>query len=247
MLGSNLASTNCTREDLTSWLESVHGVQPHTDLDMITGLLWIIHRDVIGFLHFVSTVLEEIGLDSQDDYIIQKRLTHWRNLIARFQTELPAMRVSIKTFFEFLSQFQLLEQAKGFLQRTLDEIDDLIEQNEKSYSALRADMALLESKRAINQAESVGKLTELGFIFIPISCIASLFSMQVQPLSEPVPLYLFFIFALLTIGLIFSVRLGIRSTALIEVSYRVWRVAAIEDFLASTQRSRVHVYVVLLS
>ncbi|KAF2177489.1 hypothetical protein K469DRAFT_358467 [Zopfia rhizophila CBS 207.26] len=217
MLSANLTSTNCTRTDVTSWLEGIYGVQPeNSDMDMMTGLLWIIHRDVIGFLRFVSDVLEEIGLSSTDDYIIQKRLTHWRNLITRFQTELPAMRVSIQSFFEFVSQFQPLEQAKAFIEHTLHLIDDLIVQNEKSYAALRADMALLESKRAIDQAESVGKLTELGFIFIPISCIAALFSMQIQPLETPVPLYSFFIAAAVTIGLIYTVRLSIRSTALIE-------------------------------
>jgi hypothetical protein len=182
----------------------------------MTGLLWIIHRDVVGFLYFVSTVLEEIGLNATDDYLIQKRLTHWRHLITRFQTELPAMKMSIKNFFEFVSQYQSLELAKGFIQQTLNHIDDLIEQNEKSYAALRADMALLESKRAIDQAESVGKITELGFIFIPISCIAALFSMQVQPLDTPAPLYSFVIAALLTISFIYGIRLSIRSTLLIE-------------------------------
>ncbi|KAF1997858.1 hypothetical protein P154DRAFT_622080 [Amniculicola lignicola CBS 123094] len=164
ILGSNLTSTNCTREDLTSWLTSINDTTGHTDMDMITGLLWIIHRDVIGFLHFVSTALEEIGLGSTDDYLIQKRLAHWRNLITRFQTELPSIRDDIKQFFEFLQLHQSLDTARGFIQHTLNLIDDMIEQNEKSYSALRQDMALLESQRAIDQAESVGKLTELGFI-----------------------------------------------------------------------------------
>jgi hypothetical protein len=217
MLGSNLASANSTYTDLTSWLESTHGVQPNNaDMNLLTGLLWIIHRDVIGFLYFVNTVLEEIGLNATDDYIIQKRLAHWRNLITRFQAELPAIRLSIKNFFDFLNQFQSLEQARDFMSTTLERIDEVIIQNEKSYAALRADMALLESKRAIDQAESVGKLTELGFIFIPISCIAALFSMQVKPLSEPAPLYSFVVVAVLTICLIFGIRLAIRSTALIE-------------------------------
>ncbi|KAF2281398.1 uncharacterized protein EI97DRAFT_438757 [Westerdykella ornata] len=217
MLGDNLASTNCTREDLTAWIKSVHDVRPgDVQMELTTGLLWIIHRDCIGFLSYVHKVLEEIGLHSTDDYLLQERLAHWRNLITRLQTELPAMRLSIRNFFEFLEQFQPLDQARGFIQRTLEEIDGLIDQNERSYAALRADMALLESKRGINQAESVGKLTELGFIFIPISCIASLFSMQVQPLSEPAPLYSFFVAAILTVGIIFGIRLALRSTALIE-------------------------------
>lgn len=217
MLGSTLASANSTFTDLKLWLAGTHRVQPNNaDMTLLTGLLWIIHRDVIGFLYFVNTVLEEIGLNATDDYIIQKRLTHWRNLISRFQTELPAIRLSIKNLFEFLSQFQALDQARDFISATLERIDEVIIQNEKSYAALRADMALLESKRAIDQAESVGKLTELGFVFIPISCIAALFSMQIKPLSEPAPLYSFVVATVLVIGLIFGIRLAIRSSALIE-------------------------------
>jgi len=242
-LGTNLASTNCTRKDVTSWLERIDGVQPEdSNMDMITGLLWIIHRDVIGFLLFVSDVLEEIGVSSTDDYIIQKRLTHWRNLITRFQTELPAMRVSIQSFFEFVWPFQPHEQAKEFIEYTLDQIDGLIDQNEKSYAALRADMALLESKRAIDQAESVGKLTELGFIFIPISCIAALFSMQIQPLQTPVPLYSFLIAAAVTIGLIYTVRLSIRSTALIEYKRNHSRRIRVDTKLAPGAPIPTHIF-----
>jgi hypothetical protein len=185
-------------------------------MDMVTPLLWIVHRDTIGFLHFIDAVLEEIRLNSTDDYIIQKRLNHWRNLMSRFQTELPAIRVSIEDFFNFLSAFQLLDDAKAFVDHTLDQIDAIIEKCEKSYAALRADMALIESKRAIDQAESVGKLSELGFVFLPVSCVAALFSMQVKPLSKPVSLYVFVTAAVSTVGIILLFRLTIRSTAWIE-------------------------------
>ncbi|PSN63717.1 hypothetical protein BS50DRAFT_678956 [Corynespora cassiicola Philippines] len=219
-LGAKLASTNSTREDLTLWWENSqpnpYGLTESRNSDIITGLLWIIHRDVIGFLYLVNNVLNEIGAQSADDYLLQKRLTHWRQHIARFQKELPIMRGSIKDFFQFLEQFQELGQAKTFVQHTLDEIQSLIDQNERSYNALRQDMALLESKRGIDQAESVGKLTELGFVFLPISCIAGIFSMQVEPFTEPVPLYAFFVTTMITIGLVFIVRLSIRSSAWME-------------------------------
>jgi hypothetical protein len=198
---------------MISWFNSVQGIQlqSDTETDMITGLLWIIHRDVLGFLHFVTIVLEDISVSATDDHLLQTRLAHWRDLITQFQVELPAMRLSIEKFFKFLEQFQSLKRAEVFIQETLEEIDKVIAQNEKSYAALRTDMALLESKRAINQAESVGRLTELGFIFLPISCVAALFSMQIEPLKSPAPLWSFIATALVTVGVIIAIRLIIRS------------------------------------
>ena len=51
-------------------------------------------------------------------------------------------------------------------------------------------MSLLESKRDIEEAEGVSRLTELAFFFIPTTFAASLFSMQVWELEEsPPPVY----------------------------------------------------------
>jgi hypothetical protein len=41
-------------------------------------------------------------------------------------------------------------------------------------------MSIIESKNAIAQAESISKLTELAFIFIPLSFTSSLFGMQIK-------------------------------------------------------------------
>jgi hypothetical protein len=45
ILGSNLTNTNCTREDLTSWLESIHGAWPeHTDLGSLFSLVLLVSQ-----------------------------------------------------------------------------------------------------------------------------------------------------------------------------------------------------------
>lgn len=128
------------------------------------------------------------------------------------------MRASIASFAEFIDKFEPdptpLTEAKRFISYTLNQIDIVVRRNEKSYAALRADMALLESKRGIAQAESVSKLTELGFVFIPLSCVASMFSMQVKPLERAVPFYAFIVAATLGIGLAYTVRLTVRSRSL---------------------------------
>lgn len=77
-------------------------------------------------------------------------------------------------------------------------------------------MALLDSKRGVAQAESIGKLTELGFVFVPLSCVAALFSMQIRELETPAPISAFFITAIATLTLTYTARLTIRSSSVLE-------------------------------
>jgi hypothetical protein len=78
--------------------------------------------------------------------------------------------------------------------------------------SLRAELSLLESKRGIEEAESVSRLTELAFIFIPITFAASLFSMQVQELADtPPPAYAFVITAIVAVTVSYGLRLVQRS------------------------------------
>ncbi|KAF2112533.1 hypothetical protein BDV96DRAFT_579863 [Lophiotrema nucula] len=72
-------------------------------------------------------------------------------------------------------------------------------------------MSLLESKRSIKEAESVTRLTELAFIFIPLTFVSSLFSMQIQELSNGVPLRTFIIAAVVAIFVLYGTRIWIRS------------------------------------
>jgi hypothetical protein len=207
-LAPYLKDTKSTKADLMHWVDQVEDFSSKdTELDPMIGLLWVIHRDITGFLTLVSNVLVEIGLSSADDYLMQSRLSHWRSLIMRFQIELPEIRASLDAFVRFVCEYQSLEIAAPFIQDTFTEINILIEQNEKSYAALRDDMALLESKRAIAQAESVNRITELGFIFIPISCVAGIFSMQIENFSTPPTLNAFVVGAVLAVIFAYLLRI----------------------------------------
>jgi Mg2+ and Co2+ transporter CorA len=50
-------------------------------------------------------------------------------------------------------------------------------------------MSISESKKAISQAERVGKLTFLAFIFVPLSFTASFFGMNVKEFGESTSLW----------------------------------------------------------
>lgn len=180
------------------------------------GLLHIVLRDTQGLAYYMTTALQEISRDSLDDHIMQQRLYHWRATIQRFQLELPRIKSSVEEYLSLFNDSKLPESSATMYRRTLRMIDDCITQTDKTYSALRADMSILESKRGIAQAESVGKLTELAFIFIPLTFITGLFSMQIDELQPSVPIRSFIIAAVIAIMLAYGTRLAVRSSLLVE-------------------------------
>jgi hypothetical protein len=82
---------------------------------------------------------------------------------------------------------------------------------------------------------SVAKLTELAFVFIPLSCVASLFSMQVHELDGGAPLYRAILVALAFIVLAYAIRLSIRSSSLIEYQNRTFQQIREEADLQSSE------------
>ncbi|KAK4451212.1 hypothetical protein QBC34DRAFT_281530, partial [Podospora aff. communis PSN243] len=95
------------------------------------------------------------------------------------------------------------------------DISSMEERCQKSQESLRAEMSLFESKRGIEEAESVARQTELAFIFIPMTFVAGLFSMQVREVADnPPPVYAFVIVALVAVAISYGVRIAQRSVTL---------------------------------
>ncbi|ORY12844.1 hypothetical protein BCR34DRAFT_285402 [Clohesyomyces aquaticus] len=87
---------------------------------------------------------------------------------------------------------------------------------DRSFQAIMSSMSIIESERAITQGVAIARLTELAFIFIPLSFAAAFFSMQVKDFEGDKQPRLRHFFAM-GIALIFSLyclRAFIRSTML---------------------------------
>ncbi|KAF2804898.1 uncharacterized protein BDZ99DRAFT_575091 [Mytilinidion resinicola] len=79
------------------------------------------------------------------------------------------------------------------------------------FNTLATTVSIIESERQIQEATSVTKLTELAFVFIPLSFSASLYSMQVKELQNGVSLWIFVTTAILILVLSYTSRLTLRS------------------------------------
>lgn len=103
--------------------------------------------------------------------------------------ELPRLEESIYGLVEFLSSHEdeetyqqnktaVCEQATESLQSSLSHrFSALRKQADKTNNSLVANLSIHESRGGIAEAEGVTKLTELAFLFLPLTFSASIFSM----------------------------------------------------------------------
>jgi hypothetical protein len=176
-------------------------------------LFHIIKSDTLGLLHLMEDVPSEImqstaSQDAQIDEILSRR-----TFIADLHAHLPPLREELKKAMR-----ALLSRGNGDSSHhdNINELDKSFERTiqdlKEASNAITGTLQFIESHRAILEAESVTRLTELAFLFIPLSFAASLFSMQIQELTNPVPVWHFVLFAVLLSTSTYALRLVARST-----------------------------------
>jgi hypothetical protein len=187
----------------------------------IFDLLQVFRVDTMAFLDILYSCLQEIGKDSLDDYLMYKHIFHWRTLMNEFQVQVPEIRRDLDSFVKFAygREDDLPERVKRLLLEVNDSLDSFGTQMDAAYTALRADLSILESKRSLSEAENVTKLTELAFAFIPLTFACSFLALPLVPFPDKLPLKTFIVTAVILASLSYSVRLIIRSN-LIELNRR---------------------------
>lgn len=230
-----ITRTNDARSGVVAWLGYIAGRpigdQGIASVDLVLlAVLQVVRQDTEVFLGHIASVLDQISHGSMDERMMQEQLEHWRTVLSRLQSELPTLKRSIGDFFAFpYLEWEAGEakQPPPQLAASLAKLQADIATNtarcQEVQQSLRAEMSLLESKRGIEEAESVSRLTELAFIFIPITFAAGLFSMQIKELAdEPAPAWAFVIAAVIAVTVSYSLRLVQRSTVVSEVLHK-WK------------------------
>ncbi|KAL4803333.1 hypothetical protein BDV18DRAFT_162898 [Aspergillus unguis] len=190
----------------------------------------IVLSDTLGLLRLLDAVQRDIvqSIASQDAEIDD--ILHKRTFIAKLLAQLPLLRRTLVKSLEDLLKQGSRDPSKH---RTIDDLDrdfeNTIQDLKEASNAITGTLQFIESHRAILEAESVTRLTELAFLFIPLSFSASLFSMQIKQLANPVPVSHLIAFALGLSTLTYGLRLISRS-ALVHTqkqsilnSIRAWK------------------------
>lgn len=235
LLAEHLDRTKSTAANLAEWLthndrRRPFATRPTTHLE---HLFAIIHGDTVNTLRHMELTLQEIGQHILDDTLIQQRLIHWRLLLERFGTELQQLEESLRRFAGFITATAIsyipyssneetpvrsIPSVEILLEDSISQINSLRQHTTRSHKSLMANMSIVESKRGIAEAESVTKLTELAFFFIPLTFSASIFSMQVKELNASrISIAAFFILAIIITTASYALRLLLRSENFIDL------------------------------
>lgn len=125
-------------------------------------------------------LIEKISASSSK---VQDTIDPFRNYLARMGTECfhhaaflsyVESRVEVGVSPRLAADFR---HVQGTLDRITARIGGL-------HQILMSSMAIAESQKALQEAENVGKLTQLAFFFIPLTFVAGLFGMNIVASSE---------------------------------------------------------------
>lgn len=209
-----------TGSSLTSRLELSSQHVGH-DLDSQTlpvhQILNFVRLDTISFLHAAEDVANTMIKYSASPAAELEDLIASRLLLGELQAELSTLR---RDFKQSLMDLARLFPDESWSNSELDISEEIFERAAESLReasiTLSGSLQFIESHRAITEAEGITRLTELAFLFIPLSFSTSLFSMQIQPLADPVPVWAFMAFALSLSAFTYLLRLLARSSWLHE-------------------------------
>ena len=191
----------------------------------------MVQIDSKAFFQNPEWALDEISQDSLDDYLMTRLLADWRSLMSDFKIEVSAIFNSLSGFIAFVFQDDRQQNDRDGAQqhspsrknsRIREEVKDIVEDLEAditrlegrlddAYTALRADMQFTESRRSITEAKTVTKLTELAFLFVPLSFTTWIFSMSIVELQNGVPVWIFVMTAVAMALLSYAIRLLLAS------------------------------------
>lgn len=192
-------------------------IQP--DRLIAQSLLELVENETRTLFRSLDWTLDEISHESQDDFLMTRRLSEWRKLMNHLEIEIPAMEKRLKHFSNFVfrpsAEHWYPDEVTRILQAVSQDIAIARTKLADAHTGLRADMQFTESRRSITETKTVTRLTELAFVFIPLSFCASLFSMSIDELENGVPVWIFLVTAFATIALAYAVRLFVGSEILI--------------------------------
>ena len=202
-LDDQLSPFQSTKEAFEDWLGSAMPAELAlyaNQLGPASLIFRIVHQDTLNLLQLMRLALVEIDRGSNDN-ILQERVLHWRYRLDQFRGQLVELEGSLLQFVEFVNpqatsknrhdQPNLeTDPIQYLLSDALGRISLLKQRIGEVYITLTSKVQIRDSHRSIAEAETVTRLTELAFLFIPLSFATSVFGMQIIDGSTPPSIYI---------------------------------------------------------
>jgi hypothetical protein len=211
-------ASSSTSADMETWIMQDRKQPSAGSKDPMLTLLRIAYFDTVHYLDNLDWTLDEILRDSLDESIMTRRLPAWRKLLNDMEIEIPALGHNLGEFMD--SDHSAYREAKTILHNLQDKrIPDFLKRVRAVHATLRSEMALLDSSRSIKEARTMARLTELAFVFIPLTFASSLFSMQVIELEAGISLWIF-VFTALGLGMFTYAARGLLQSDFLPTLHR---------------------------
>ncbi|KAK6533349.1 hypothetical protein TWF694_002299 [Orbilia ellipsospora] len=189
----------------------------------------LIRKTLVAFSNTLTTmesVIDDIDRQMANPVRVQENIDAWGITLSSYRLLLSEIAHSVEnvtTYLEIISDElgpnsdttvtgREILKAVATTKRFSRFRSHTVERTDRAFQGLMSFMSIIESQGAIAEASSVGKLTELAFVFIPVSFAATFYSMQIEDLKPS--LEKFILLALILLFLAYSFRLFIRG--------RVW-------------------------
>ncbi|KAK0614316.1 hypothetical protein B0T14DRAFT_307287 [Immersiella caudata] len=139
-------------------------------------------------LKVLTQALDDVEVSLSKDEVVREALDVWMGYFGRWRNTLFHQEGSLKhlrrttRWAERLVPMSADERSLKFHARVLDAVIEenaaMLRRLDSVYHAVMSTMQIAESKRAIEEAELVSKLTHLAFFFIPLTLVTGIFGMD---------------------------------------------------------------------
>ena len=154
-------------------------------------LLEMILEDERRVVSTINEGLDHIELSLSQDSILSREVDTWRDRLGRWRNLLFHTKNSIRDLgsqFEAIPQCPNAKVEKSGLWPSLPtrlrnlerDLDSTSLRLDSTFQVFMSTMSIVESARAIKEAETVTKLTHLAFFFVPLGLVTSAFGMNIN-------------------------------------------------------------------
>ncbi|RDW74612.1 uncharacterized protein DSM5745_07274 [Aspergillus mulundensis] len=176
-------------------------------------LFQIVISDTLGLIDLLHDIQSKIVEAAMSQEAELEDILSLRTFIAGLHSQLPILSMELgQALKDLLQQCELAGPHHTSIGQVSNSFDEILQGSKDTLNSISGALQFIESHRAILEAESISRLTELAFLFIPLSFAASLFSMQIQELSNPAPIGNFIAFALTLSITTYALRIFARSS-----------------------------------
>lgn len=127
-------------------------------------------------LDFIERGLSEESEIQEESRFHRTYFGGWRNLLFHQSQSLG----NLKRAADYTEGVQEISNLHSFIIADLLEYNAVLTQRvEGTYQILLSSVQMIESEKAISQAETVSKLTQLAFFFIPLTLVTGIFGMNI--------------------------------------------------------------------